>query len=264
MTVDTLPDLMQVERQFIKALTKPRERDLQTKAGPSSIGGCPYCLGYTMAAKLCDMPDREEDKFGYAAFIGTGVHHYLEHTLDLTHGAGYDIEAHRETKLKDIFEIPGYGKISGSCDLMVPDWGRTFDYKFPGKWSYETVQLALAKGRKALAKGEPLDPKLHLPSMQYRVQQQIYAQGWIQRGVPIRKCVIIFAPRHTNEVNDVIFWEEDVNEELYQGAIARSISIWEYTQSGQLGEIPSDDTCFTCGDRGPGRGDLTDYNQATN
>jgi hypothetical protein len=252
------PSIQQVQKQFLSAITKPRERDQQVKIGPSSVGGCPYCLGYDMAAKLCDMPNREAEKFGYAAWLGTGLHYYLEHNLDL------GVEVFRETKLKDIFEIPGYGSIGGSCDLMVPEWGRTFDFKFPGSWSYDKVQMAIAKGRMSEKRGEPLDPNIHMPSMQYRVQQQIYAQGWIQRGYNIEKCVLAFLPRHTNDIRDVILWEEDVNPALYEGAVARAISIWEYTESGQLEDIPSDDSCYTCGPRGPGRGDLTNYNETLN
>jgi hypothetical protein len=242
------PPLAEVERMFLKGFTKPSSRSLQTKLGPSEVGGCFYCVGYTMASKVCEMPDREADSFGYAAHIGTMCHYYLEHKLDLVYGADYDIESHRETKLKDIFEVPGYGKLSGNCDLMVPDWARTFDYKFPGKWSYDKVKLAIRKGG--------------TPSMEYRVQQQIYAQGWIQAGYQIDSCVIIFLPRHTNAVSDVIFWEEPVNQELYEKAIGNAETIWEYVKDGQIAELPSDPECYTC-DR-HGRGNLTNYLNTTN
>jgi len=145
---------------------------------------------------------------------------------------------------------------------MVPDWCRTFDYKFPGAWSYDKVQMAIRKGQSALRQGKEVT-HAHKPSMQYRVQQQIYAQGWIQAGYQIDSCVIIFLPRHTNAVSDVIFWEEPVNPELYQAAIANVGIIWEYVKDGELGDLPSDKDCYTCGDRGPGRGNLTTYLQAT-
>lgn len=241
----SFPPLEDVERMWLKAFTKPSSRSLQSKLGPSEVGSCTYCIGYTMASKLCDMPLRELDPFGYAAHIGTMAHYYLEHKLDLVHGAGYGIETHREQKLSDIFEVPGYGSISGSCDLFVPDWGRTFDYKFPGKWSYDKVKLAIAKGQ--------------TPSMQYRVQQQVYAQGWMQRGYELTSSVIIFLPRHTNELNGVLFWEEPINQELYEKAVARTELIWEYTADGQLGELPSDPDCFQCDKHG--RGNLTTYNR---
>ncbi|WP_346924641.1 hypothetical protein [uncultured Arthrobacter sp.] len=262
---DTLleaPPLQEVKNAFLKAITKPDARSLQAKLGPSEVGGCAYCTGYTMAAKLCAMPDRDPDPFGYAAWLGTGLHYYLEHKLDLVHGAGYDIETFRETKLKDIFEVEGYGAVSGSCDLMVPDWCRTFDYKFPGSWSYDKVAAAIAKGRNAERQGKEVT-SAHKPSMQYRVQQQIYAQGWIQAGYQIDSCVIIFLPRHTNAVSDVIFWEEPVNPELYQAAIANVGIIWSYVTDGELDDLPSDPDCFTCGARGPGRGNLTTYRAAT-
>lgn len=256
------PSMVEVENMWLKAFTKPSKRTLQTKLGPSEVGSCPYCVGYTMAVKLCEMPPREVDPFGYAAHIGTMCHYFLEHKLDLFYGAGYEIESHRETKLDDIFEIPGYGKVGGSCDLYVPDWQRTFDYKFPGKYSYEKVKLAIAKYHRAMAAGDLEEAAKHGPSKQYRTQQQVYGQGWLQRGYPVQGSVIIFLPRHTNEVNDIVFWEEPINEELYQKAIGRTELIWDYVQDGQLGEIPSDEDCYTCGQHG--RGDLTNYTRATN
>lgn len=261
-TLIEAPPLSDVKQMWLKGFTKPSSRSLQAKLGPSEVGSCAYCVGYTMASKLCDMPDRDPDPFGYAAHIGTMCHYYLEHKLDLVHGAGYDIETFRETKLKDIFEVEGYGAVSGSCDLMVPDWCRTFDYKFPGSWSYDKVAAAIAKGRNAERQGKEVT-SAHKPSMQYRVQQQIYAEGWRQLGYQIDKCVIIFLPRHTNSVNDVIFWEEEVNPTLYEAAIANVGIIWEYVKDGELDDLPSDPDCFTCGPRGPGRGNLTTYRAAT-
>lgn len=256
-TLIEAPPLQEVKNAFIKGFTKPDSRSLQTKLGPSEVGSCAYCVGYTMASKLCDMPDRDPSLFGYAAHIGTMCHYYLEHKLDLAHGAGYDIESFRETKLKDIFEVEGYGTVSGSCDLMVPDWCRTFDFKFPGAWSYDKVSSAIAKGRNALKQGKEVT-SAHKPSMQYRVQQQIYAQGWIQQGYKIGSCVIIFLPRHTNSINDVIFWEEEVNPTLYEAAVANVNTIWSYVTDGELDDLPSDPDCFVCGPRGPGRGTIPD------
>jgi hypothetical protein len=252
------PPLEDVEQMFLKALTKPSSRSLQSKLGPSEVGGCPYCIGYTMAAKLCKMPPREADPFGYAAHIGTMCHYYLEHKLDLVYGAGYEIASHRETKLKDIFHVPGYGPISGSSDLFVPDWGRTFDFKFPGKYSYDLVSLAIAKGLQAQKRGEPFE-KTHAPSMRYRVQQQIYRKGWENLGHEVGSSVIIFLPRHSNSIKDVLFWEEPNNDQLLEDAMARTGKIWEYVVDGQLDGLPSDLDCYTCDTEG--RGNTAIYNQ---
>lgn len=256
------PPLAEVERMWLKAFTKPSSRSLQTKLGPSEVGSCPYCVGYTMAAKLCEMPPREADPFGYAAHIGSMCHYYLEHKLDLVYGAGYDIESHREAELKDIFEVPGYGQISGSSDLFVPDWGRTFDYKFPGSFSYDKVKLAIKKREDAIYRGDMEAAAKLGPSMQYRTQQQVYRKGWQNLGYEVCSSVIIFLPRHTNSVNDVLFWEEPNNDELFDKAVERSELIWMYVTDGQLGEIPSEDDCYTC--KNHGRGNLTNYTQATN
>jgi len=251
----------QVQSAYTKGFTRRSDRDKQTKLGPSEIGGCVYCVGYTMAAKLAEMPSRD-DSFGYAAWIGTMAHYWLEQNLLLENPiTGGALDTLREHKVK-VFDIPDYGTINGSCDIFTPEFCETGDYKFPGKWSYEKVQIAIRKYHMALAKGDLEEAAKQGPSKQYRFQQQLYAHGLVQQGHEVERCRIIFLPRHTNAVSDIIHWVEPYQPEMVEKALARTIIIWEYVQSGQLGELPSDDDCYTC-DRN-GRGDLTNYNLATN
>jgi hypothetical protein len=246
---------------FTKGFTQQSERDKQTKLGPSEIGGCTYCVGYTMAAKLCEMPSRD-DGFGYAAWIGTMAHFWLEQNLILRHPiTGEPLETLREHKVH-VFDIPDYGTISGNLDIYAHLFKRTGDYKFPGKFSYEKLLTALAKRRKALLAGD-LEAAAKLgPSLQYRYQQQLYAHGLIKQGFEVEFCRIIFLPRHTNAISDVIHWEEPYQPEMVEKALDRTNLIWEYVQAGQLAELPSDADCYTC-DR-TGRGDLTNYNETLN
>lgn len=246
MTITTYSEA-QVTAAFTKGFTRRSERDKQVKLGPSEVGACTYCVGYTMAAKLCEMPKRDDD-FGYAAWIGTMAHYWLEQNLVLEHPlTGVPLNTLREHKVR-VFDIPDYGTINGHLDIYIPEFKRTGDYKFPGKWSYEKVQLAIRKGIG--------------PSLQYRYQQQQYAHGLVQQGHEVDVCRIIFLPRHSNNIQDVIHWEEPYQPEMVEKAQARTILIWEYVQAGQLAELPSDSDCYTC-DR-HGRGNLTNYNQATN
>lgn len=215
-----------IEKMILDGLTRPKDRDKQVKVGPSELGGCAYCVGHRMS-QLTDEPARPrgDEGFGYAAHIGTMCHYWLEHELRL------DYEGIREGKVP-VFDIEGYGTISGSCDLYIPELATTFDWKFPGKWSYDKLKLALSRG------GEP--------SLQYRLQQQLYAEGQRKLGRPIERCVIVFFPRHSNNINDVVFWEEAFNPELVAAVKERTETIWLYVQEGQLAEIPSDDDCYTC------------------
>lgn len=248
----------QLTSMFTAGFTRQSARDKQTILGPSEIGGCEYCVGYTMASKLCEMPKR--DGWGYAAWIGTMAHYWLEQNLVLTDPVtGEVVPTLREHKV-EVFEIPGYGLIKGHCDLQVADI--TVDYKFPGKWSYEKVQTALAKRRYHLGKGE-LEKAAKLgPSLQYRYQQQLYAHGMRKQGIEINRCRIIFLPRASNNLQEVIHWEEPYQPEMVEKALERTIMILAYIEDGQLGAFESDKDCYTCDVYG--RGDLTNYNNLFN
>jgi hypothetical protein len=214
-----------------------------------------------MASKLCEMPSRD-DGFGYAAWIGTMAHYWLEQNLVLEHPVtGEPLDTLREHKVS-VFDIPDYGTIKGHLDIYTPAFRETGDYKFPGKYSLEKLQTALAKRRRALNAGDLEEAAKYGPSLQYRYQQQLYAHGLTQLGYEVERCRIIFLPRHTNDIRDVIHWVEPYQPEMVEKALARTILIWEYVQAGQLGELPSDDDCYTC-DR-VGRGDLTNYNETLN
>lgn len=232
------------ERLILGSITKPSERDKQQKIGPSALGGCPYCLGYDMAARLPSPPIPRNQGFGYAAWVGTAGHYWIENHLDL----GDVYTQHHEEKLY-VGTIAGYGEIWGTSDLYVPELAMNLDWKFPGKWSYEKLTLALKKREIALKRGEDVTAVM-LPSTKYRVQQMCYAKGQELLGRPIEEVAIVFFPRHSNDVNDVIFWSEPYQPALVDAAFARAEQIWEDVQAGELDEIPSSDDCYLCTTQG--------------
>jgi hypothetical protein len=247
----------QLTQMFTAGFTRRSERDKQVMLGPSEVGGCEYCVGYTMAQKSVELPNR--DSWGYAAWIGTMAHYWLEQNLVLTDPVtGETVPTRREHKV-EVFEIPGYGVIKGHCDMQLDD--TTVDYKFPGKWSYEKLAADLAKRRFHLSRGS-VEWAKYGPSLQYRYQQQLYAYGFNQAGIEINRCRIIFLPRHSNNLQDVVHWEEPYQPEMVQKALDRTTMIFDYVMDGQLGEFESDPDCYRCDVYG--RGDLTNYHNLFN
>ena len=217
-----------IERMILDAVTQQSDRDKQTKIGPSEIGGCAYCVGHTLSQRTDNpAPDRGDSGFGYAAWIGTMCHYWLEHHLPQR----IPYESFPERKVK-VFDLEGYGTIGGTTDLYVPELATTFDWKFPGKWSYDKLKLELRSGG--------------TPSSAYRYQQQLYGQGFRNEGLPVEKCVIVFFPRHSNRVEDILFYEEGFNPDMVDAAKTRLETIWEWVQEGSLAEIESDPDCYTC------------------
>jgi hypothetical protein len=165
----------------------------------------------------------------------------MEHNLQLPP----EYTVRKEEKLY-VGELEGYGPIHGHCDMSVDELGATFDWKFPGKWSHDKVKLALAKGAQALRKGEILTAD-HMPSATYRYQQQLYMHGLRKLGRPIERGFIFFFPRHTNNLGDVVAYEEQYNEAMVEAAFQRLETLWGWVEAGELDEIESDfGSCYTC------------------
>lgn len=221
-----IPSLLEYESMMRDAITAPDARSQQVRIGASEVGGCGFCVGYTLARKFFDLPKRQG--FGYAAWIGTGMHYWLEKKLALP------VESLREHKVT-VGELEGYGTVKGTADLVLPSWRRLVDYKFPGE--YSTKKLLLAKS---------LDPDGPWAPTNYRFQQQLLAHGLRAEGIEIDVCTIHFFPRHTNSYGSVLAFEEPYSEHMVTAAMDRLAAILEDVLDGRLDEIESDDSCYLC------------------
>lgn len=194
----------------IKAET---DRDKQRLIGPSSMGGCPYCLAHQMAGTAPKRP------FSFYPKLGTAFHYYMEHHMTIPG---------METEQKvDICEIPGYGKIKGTIDLYYQPEGIVGDYKLVGKNTLSKV-------------------KLDGPSITYRVQGHLYGYGKAQLGHDVKEIHILFVPRDGGNINALVDWSEPYNEALALAAIDRTKEVWEHVTAGNIEDIPSDEDCYDC------------------
>lgn len=233
---------MNIEQVILNQITKGTDRDKQRKVGPSAIGECAYCLGVELAKSMPDLYTvHDEDSFGFAAWRGTAIHHYIDHSFDIP-GA-----LHEQKFL--ICNLPGYGNIKGSCDFLLDDL--IVDWKAQGKWSYDMMRLAYRKVPD------------RLPSTKYRVQQMLYAFGARKAGHMVERVCIASIPQFSNHVSDIRFYYEDYNEALVLAALARLEMLWDIVQQGDLDSIESQldqeqaiDNCYQCENRGRIKVDL--------
>ena len=219
-------NVKQLDKLILSQITKQSDRDKQKNIGPSEIGGCPICVGEKLALKLPDLyPDLyEEDSFGLASWIGTGVHGHLEETVDIP-------GAIKEQK-NFIYHLEGYGDIKGSTDFFLEPHLK--DWKVIGKYSLDKMKMAW--------KTEPNK----IPTQTYRVQQMLYGKGWADLGYKVETVGLVVIPKLSNDPDDIRFYTERYNPEIATRALDRLEKIWKYVQDGRLEELPSDADCYRC------------------
>lgn len=215
-----------LERKIIEQITKPTERGQQKSVGPSQIGGCPRCLGESLALRLPEQyPDIQHmEEFGLGSWIGTAVHSYLESEVNIR-------GAIKEQK-NFIYHLEGYGDIKGSTDLWCA--GHIKDWKVLGKFMYDELCLQYL-----------LEPGI-IPKVDYRAQQQLYGYGWETAGYEVKTVGLVVIPKASNNVRDIKFFTEDYSRQYAEGVLRRLDKIWQWVQDGKLEELPIDETCYRC------------------
>lgn len=205
-----------LKAELTEFLSTESERDKQRLVGPSSLGGCAYCLGIEMLGL-------KEQSFGWYPRLGTAFHYWAEHHQTIP-GA---VTEQRVT----VGEIQGYGIIKGTMDLLLPHRRQVVDYKLVGK---NTRQAAMVDG----------------PSTQYRAQQHLYCKGAIAAGYEVEKFAIAYVPRDSHSLKDLYVHEEIYNPEFAQKTLDRAEQVWNYSSAGRVEELPSDEACYTCNREG--------------
>jgi hypothetical protein len=202
--------------QLIREITKPTERDMQSRVGPSALGNpCPRCLGRALAG------DSGEDNFSLYPWLGTAGHYYLQHTVFQTP------DYLHEQKLY-VGDVPGYGPIKGTSDLIrITDPKTVVDWKFVG----------IKKINSYRANGAPT---------QYRYQGQLYGRGCELAGYPVDSIAIVFIPRDSGVVNDIFVHEEAYQPGMAEAALERAGEIYAAVLDKGWEYLPSHKDCYVC------------------
>lgn len=208
--------------KILQAIQQPSDRSKQRLVGASQLGGCPYHLGLAMLESKA--AEHTPSEGGMAAWIGTGVHFWLEHNLHL--------EGAEHEKKVSILDLEGYGQIGGNVDLVYDN--QVWDWKILGKYSFDKMRL------------EYLDAPDRIPKTVYRVQQHSYAYGLRKQGYEIDKVNIVAFPKISNNWGDIKVFTEAYNEELVLAALDRTRLVWKYCQEGRVEELPRDSDCYDC------------------
>lgn len=234
--------MSELAKELLAKFQEPSARSHQVKIGPSGIGGCPYCVGETLAHAVPEhYPDLEHHpSSSYATWLGTMGHSGIEHEyfpekLHQLIAPGSLLPPVSETKVH-VCDLEDYGSISGSIDLIYGN--EIFDWKFMGKFGYDKMCLAYRK-----------DPT-KIPDVTYRVQQMLYAYGARKAGFDIERVNVLVFPKHKSNWSDVRVFSEEYNQELVDAALDRLEKIWKIVQEGNLKDIPSSEDCYNCNNGG--------------
>lgn len=222
-----------VERAARELITTPSDRDQQVDIGPSDMADpCQKCL----ASKLAGVKPHRE--FSMYPWLGTAIHRLLEWTSDAVrfrHRPGVnDMAWELFGDGKAIFElrvhigtIEGYGDISGSVDVVLPEERGIIDWKSSSKKKIKVYKL----------KGVPDS---------YRGQIQLYLDGLRKAGYYVEKAVLVFIPRDAHTPADIWLHEESYDPAIVEAIYRRLDQLMLWVKAGRWQELPSDSDCFIC------------------
>ena len=225
----------------MEMLKRETARDRQRLIGPSSLGNsCDFCLAREMleGASSDEDDDREPDERTYwlGAVLGTSVHMLLESRVPDGMQA--------ESRVR-IGEIPGYGVISGSTDLFVPELKTVVDHKTTNRIKLKNLKLAFGT-KYTTYDPEPL-VQARFTAKKYVGQAMTYGWGWEQDGYDVEQIAFAFICRDGLTDNDVWVKEMPYDRAYAERVWDRANRIWVALQSGRgLESFLSKTGCWSC------------------
>jgi len=221
-------------RNFTLGLLKtPTDRDKQHLVGASNLSTmCDRCL----ADDLLGMPGTESP-YWLGAKIGTAIHTLLEGEARKFGSDG----VLPEQKLI-LGEIPGYGVVKSTSDLVVFDEGvaHVTDFK-------TTKRDKLKMIRRVINHDDP-DPETRFKVNTYLNQLMLYGMGVQKKfSAPVRDVSLVFICRDGVGDADVWGYTWDYDPERAQQVWDRGTNLWAWLQDGgDADTLDSAPGCYTC------------------
>lgn len=211
-----------------QAMLAPRSQ--QVHLGPSEIGAA---CDRQVVGKLAGLTPTNHVTDPWPSIVGTAVHAWL--------AAACDDDNEREHAMRWVTEqkVVPHPDHAGTADLYDAWEQACIDWKILG-------QTSLAKIR------SPAGPPRH-----YRVQLLLYARGYRNLGLPVRRIAIAALPRTASTLDAMYVWDhvltpdDDalVDEVLRVTAVRRAIA--DEVRAGrmhfmQVPAVPDDAVCYFC------------------
>ena len=238
-----LVDSDAVTEWVLSVLKEPDARDKQTRVGPSALGDpCSRCL----ADRLLEVPEGDRD-FWLGAVNGKAIHAYFGERA--TEYGRPEIRSELKVIVGD---LPGYGEISGTTDIYLPDWKFCGDLK-------TTTRKHLAAYKRIVDgdTAESLTEERHRFNT-YLGQLFTYARGMIAAGNEVESVGLIFLCRDGMGDNDIWSHVLPYDKVWSDKILARAEALyrWLNVDGGDPNQLDSAPGCWYCMNERPIRKEL--------
>lgn len=178
----------------------------------------------------------DERPYWLGAVLGTATHMLLESRVPDGMFA--------ESRVR-IGEIPGYGVISGSTDLFIPNYNLVLDWKTTTRVKLKNLKIAFDT-KYTVYDPEPL-VQARFTAKKYRGQAMTYGWGWEQAGHDVETVAFAFICRDGLTDNDVWIKELPYDQAYAEQVWARVNKMWLALQEGRaLSSMLSRTGCWSC------------------
>lgn len=223
-----------VEEMIINLFLQESNRDKQWKVGASQISDpCTRHLAHALVRT-----DKPAQKYWLGAKIGTAIHGFIESAIAVStdtrlHGALVE----RKIELGD---VPGYGSISSSPDLVLAGSGLLVDHK-------STTRAKVKKIRDHVD-GIRLNAETEYTLQKYLGQMNLYAWGRNRNyGDSIDQLAINFVNRDGTNEKDFYCLLVDYDDDFAQALWNRLLGLWNQLQDGaHPNDYAGHPECYNC------------------
>lgn len=223
-----------VKQMMIDLFLQESERDKQWKVGASQISDpCTRHLAHALV-----QTEEAPQKYWLGAKIGTAIHALIESAIPKSSDirlAGALVE--RTIELGD---VPGYGSISSSPDLVLADSGLLVDHK--------STTRAKIKKVKDFIDGIKHDAGTEYTIQKYLGQMNLYAWGRNNNyGDNIDQLAINFVNRDGTNEKDFYCLLVDYDETFAEALWQRLLNLWSDIENGaHPNDFQGHPECYKC------------------
>lgn len=225
-------------KEIFYQYTNRSRRSQQKTLGPSQIG---TPCDRRLVMHFLGAPKVNPGGDGWAAWVGTQIHHGLEEMLKWADAGKGRFAVEQRLRFPSEL-VPG-----GTADLIDRTLFMIDDHKAQGQWAADKLRTSG-------------------PGDLYRTQLHVYGMGARQKGEKIERVALISWPRDKSNLDDLYVWSEPYDPQIARNALQRveDLKAWADQQMAEGKSVQETaaaasfaDDCRYCPYHMPGAKDLS-------